>query len=98
MHITNDTIYRLSDDNAIIIVHLDEGNALFQKYYLKGNALYTDEYLYNVLGIAKGDVYNSELLENRLKLALDGRDISSLYLDDGYLAFDIQPTEIAIRK
>ncbi len=99
MHITNDTIYRLSDDNAIIIVHLDEGNVhYFRNITWKGNALYTDEYLYNVLGIARGDVYNSELLENRLKFSLDGRDISSLYLDDGYLAFDIQPTEIAIEN
>ena len=99
MHIINDTVYRLSDGNAIVIVKINEGNRhYFRNITWKGNALYTDEQLYTVLGISKGDLYNPELLENRLKFSLDGRDISSLYLDDGYLAFDVQPTEIAIQN
>lgn len=41
-------------------------------------------------------VFNSELLDSRLKFSLDGRDVSSLYMDDGYLFFNVEPTEIAV--
>jgi outer membrane protein insertion porin family len=41
-------------------------------------------------------VYNQELLEQRLRFSQDGRDISSLYMDDGYLFFNVEPTEVAI--
>jgi len=48
------------------------------------------------LGIAKGDVYDPDLLEKRLTFSMDGRDISSLYLDDGYLFFSVDPVEISV--
>ena len=97
MTIVHDTVYRQKDGNVMIEIKIDEGNRhYFRDIKWKGNSLYNDEYLYTVLGISKGDVYNPELLQNRLKFSLDGRDISSLYLDDGYLAFDVTPVEIAV--
>ena len=51
-----------------------------------------------MLGIGKGDLYNPELLENRLRFSQDGRDISSYYLDDGYLGFNVDPVEIAVEN
>lgn len=50
------------------------------------------------MGIGKGDIYNPELLENRLRFSQDGRDISSYYLDDGYLGFSVDPVEIAVEN
>ncbi|WP_169304790.1 outer membrane protein assembly factor BamA [Chloroherpeton thalassium] len=38
-------------------------------------------------GIQKGDVYNKRLLQERLNFSQEGDDISSLYLDRGYLSF-----------
>lgn len=99
MTIASDTTYRLRDGNVMIKVNIDEGNRFyFRDIKWKGNSLYTDDQLYTILGISKGDVYNPELLQNRLKFSLDGRDISSLYLDDGYLSFDVTPVEVAIFK
>lgn len=99
MTIVHDTVYRQKDGNVKIEIKIDEGNRhFFRDIKWKGNSLYTDEYLYTVLGISKGDLYNPELLQNRLKFSLDGRDISSLYLDDGYLAFEVTPVEIAIEN
>lgn len=99
MTIVKDTVYRTKEGAVKIDLGIDEGRRhYFRDIKWKGNLLYTDEYLYTVLGISKGDVYNPELLDNRLKFSLDGRDISSLYLDDGYLAFDVTPVEIAVEN
>ncbi len=48
------------------------------------------------LGIRKGEVFNEELLESRLRFSIDGRDITSTYMDDGYLFFNVEPTEISV--
>jgi outer membrane protein insertion porin family len=94
-----DTTYRNAKGQVVVKLDIDEGN----KHYIrnikwKGNSLYTEEYLAAILGVTRGDVYNPELLQNRLKFSLDGRDISSLYLDDGYLSFEVIPVEVAIEK
>lgn len=97
MVIVHDTLYRFFEGNILAKITINEG----RRHYIrnikwKGNSLYTDEYLSNILGITKGDVYNPELLETRLKFSMDGRDVSSLYLDDGYLGFEVNPVETAI--
>ncbi len=71
------------------------------KYYhrdikFKGNSIYNDETLGNILGIQKGDLYNNELLETRLRYSDDQRDVSTLYMDNGYLFFQVNPTEVSI--
>jgi outer membrane protein insertion porin family len=97
--IERDTMYRRAEDGKLeIAIILNEGN----KYYFnniswKGNSLYEDEVLSGVLGIKKGDVYNKELLDKRLQFSLDGRDVSSLYMDKGYLFFRVEPTEVAVK-
>ncbi|MBK8698943.1 MAG: BamA/TamA family outer membrane protein [Saprospiraceae bacterium] len=97
--IMSDSMYREKDGDLIIKLKIEEGNQFhFRNITWKGNSLYTAEQLNNVLGIGKGDVYNPELLENRLKFSQDGRDISSYYLDDGYLGFNVDPVEIAIEN
>ncbi len=97
MTIVHDTVYRLKNGNVMIDIKIDEGKRhYFRDIKWKGNSLYKEDYLNTVLGISKGDIYNPELLQNRLKFSLDGRDISSLYLDDGYLAFEVTPVEVAV--
>jgi outer membrane protein insertion porin family len=95
--ITEDSIWREKDGDLQIKMKIDEGNRYyFRNIAWKGNTLYTTDQLTQVLGIQKGDVYNQELLEQRLRFSQDGRDISSLYMDDGYLFFNVEPTEVAI--
>ena len=99
MSIVSDTTYKNKDGNIMVKLEIEEGNRhFFRNIKWKGNSLYSDDQLYAILGLSKGDVYNPELLQNRLKFSLDGRDISTLYLDDGYLAFDITPVEVAIER
>ncbi|MFZ2900854.1 MAG: outer membrane protein assembly factor BamA [Saprospiraceae bacterium] len=95
--ITGDSIWREEDGDLRINVYIDEGpRYYFRNITWKGNSIYTAETLTEVLGINKGDVYNQELLEKRLQFSEEGRDVSSLYMDNGYLFFNIDPIEVAI--
>jgi outer membrane protein insertion porin family len=95
-----DTIYKVANGNLNIDIKVREG----RKYYFgdiewKGNTKYSSEYLTTILGIKRGDVYNQELLESRLGRSINpegGSDVSSLYMDDGYLFFNIDPVETSI--
>jgi outer membrane protein insertion porin family len=76
-----------------IDMKIDEG----VKYYYRditwtGNYLYNSQYLGDRLGVKKGDVYNPEDLDKKIN-GIPGGDISSIYMDDGYLYFRIEPTE-----
>ena len=95
--IVRDSVYRNKDGYINIDITVDEGN----KYYFRninwvGNTKYSSEQLDAVLRIQKGDVYNQELLETNLTFNPNGMDVSSLYLDDGYLFFSAQPIEVKV--
>lgn len=95
--IVMDTVYRGGDGNLMVKIKLSEGNQYyFRNISWKGNSIYETETLQRVFGIEKGDVYNQELLQSRLSFSKDGRDVSSLYLDNGYLFFQADPTEVAV--
>jgi len=96
--ITSDSMWREEAGDLHIALHIDEGpRYYFGKITWKGNAIQSSETLSRVLGIHAGDVFNEELLHTRLTFSLDGRDVSSLYMDDGYLFFNVEPTEVAVR-
>lgn len=80
-----------------IIIRMEEG----RKYYFRnitwtGNYLYDSKYLSSILGIEKGEVYNTKEMEKRLNYNPNGADVSSLYMDDGYLFFHVEPVEILV--
>ncbi len=85
--------------NLNIDIKVKEG----RKYYFgnmvwKGNTKYADSILNLLLAIKKGDVYNIETLNKRLgkQLSAEGGDIGSLYMDDGYLFFRVEPIETSV--
>jgi len=95
--IVKDSLYRSFNGDLFMELTIDEGNQyFFRNINWKGNSKYDSEQLSAVLGIVKGDIYDPELLERRLSFSIDGRDVSSLYLDDGFLAFNIDPVEVAV--
>jgi outer membrane protein insertion porin family len=97
--IVRDSIWRNKKGEIMIQMNIEEGNRYyFRNIVWKGNTLYETKYLGQVLGINKGDVFNQELLNTRLSFSQDGRDISSLYLDNGYLFFRVDPVETAIEN
>ncbi len=97
--IVSDSIWRGKKGFINIHLTIDEGRRYyFRNISWKGNTIYETKYLNQVLGITKGEVYNQELLNTRLSFSQDGRDISSLYLDNGYLFFRVDPVETAIEN
>jgi outer membrane protein insertion porin family len=78
-----------------VYISVDEG----KRYYFRninwlGNTVYSTDYLRRVLGIKKGDIYNQKKLNQRLNE--DEDCVSNLYLDNGYLFFNMQPFETNI--
>lgn len=102
VQIVADTTYLASNGNLNIEMKLKEG----RKYYFgditwRGNTKYSDSLLTQLLGIKRGDVFDQEKLDNRLGSApsMDGsQDIGSLYMDDGYLFFKVEPMEKSIQN
>ena len=89
-----DTVFKVDDKNLRIDIVINEGEKyLFGDIDWIGNSKYRSSFLDTVLGIKNGDVFNKELLDQRLKGNGDGRDISSLYMDKGYLFFQVIPVE-----
>ena len=96
--IENDTTYN-DNGNLDVAIKVKEGH----RYYFgnitwKGNTKYSDSLLSLLLGIKKGDIYNAETLNKKLGKtpSAEGGDISSLYQDDGYLFFRVDPVETAV--
>ena len=97
--IVADTQYYNKQGNMDVAIKLNEGNQYyFGKMSWRGNTKYTDSLLTLLLGIHKGDIYNIATLNKKLgkQVSQEGGDISSLYMDDGYLFFRIEAVETAV--
>ena len=95
--ILSDTITNHDSRSIDINFKVFEG----RKYYFgditwAGNYIHSAATLNKILDINKGDVYNLELLEKRTSFNPKGADVSSLYMDDGYLFFRVEPVEVSI--
>jgi hypothetical protein len=57
----------------------------------QGNTFLTKAQLNEALGLKSGDPYSKEIVALRLTSQPDGHDITSRYMDNGYLFFNINP-------
>jgi outer membrane protein insertion porin family len=97
--IVTDSVWRNEEGRLMLSLNVFEGKRYyFRNISWKGNSIYEAKALDNILGIKSGDVYNGELLETRLRFSQDGRDVSSLYMDNGYLFFSVDPIEVAVSE
>ncbi|MFY0650626.1 MAG: BamA/TamA family outer membrane protein [Cyclobacteriaceae bacterium] len=95
--IVSDTSYRYDEKSVDIDFKVNPGI----KYYFRditwqGNYVYEDEDLGRILGIERGDVYDRELMDKKLQFNPNGVDVSSQYMDFGYLFSSITPVEVKI--
>lgn len=93
--LVSDSVVPVEDNRVDIYMTFNEG----KKYYFRdiiwvGNTIYSNDILSTALGIKRGDVYNSKLLNDRLFVDEDA--MSNLYLDNGYLFFNVDPVEINV--
>lgn len=97
VRISQDTVYQVDERHIAIDIDVDQG----EKYYFGnivwiGNTKFSSGLLDTVLGVKYGDIYNKPLLDQRLFMSQDGRDISSLYMDRGHLFFQVIPIETGV--
>jgi len=96
--IISDSVSKHDDKSIDIKIKLYEG----PKYYFgditwAGNAKYSTELLNRLLAIKKGEVFSEEKLNKKLSgPTATGEDISSLYLNDGYLTFQADPVQTKV--
>ena len=99
MRIKSDTFYKTPENKLVIEFEIQEG----QPYHYKsvsfyGNSKYSTEILQSILKIKAGDRFNSKALYSRVNGDPDGNDISSLYLNNGYLFANVIPVEVKVEK
>ncbi len=97
--IVRDSIYRSGPKTISLDIEIDEG----RRYYYGdikwvGNTKYSAQQLNDVLKIKRGDVYNQSELDANLNYNPNEIDISTLYLDDGYLFFSVTPVEVRVEN
>lgn len=99
VQITDDSVTWINEKRLKLSISIDEGKRYyFRNVKFEGNTKYTSEQLAKYLGISKGDVYDTDKLNQMLTMDPQGADISSLYLDDGYLFFNVQPLETSVTE
>ena len=97
--IVSDSIYDFDDKTINIELKIDEG----RQYFIRdinwvGNTKFSTYTLKNIVGLTKGDIYNPNIIEQRLYMDPNGKDVSSLYMDDGYLFFQVTPVEVYVEN
>jgi outer membrane protein insertion porin family len=97
--IIRDSISNFDESTVNVDIWVEEG----PKYYIRniswvGNTKYNADVLNHFLKLKKGDVYDQEALETALSYNQNGADIRSLYMDDGYLFFDVVPVETRVEN
>ncbi len=90
--IISDSVVNYDDNTVDVYITLEEG----KKYYINdiswvGNTVFPTDFLNDVLGISKGDVYNQKLLSKRM--TDDDDAVANLYMNRGYLFYDLVPIE-----
>ncbi len=95
--LTYDSISPYDEKTINIYIGIEEGHKFyFRNISWLGNTMYTSEQLSHVLGIKKGDVYNSKVLDE--KLLYDPVGVMALYQDNGYLFSNVQPVEVLVEN
>jgi outer membrane protein insertion porin family len=96
--LVSDTVWKNDSETVNVKIKVYEGpKYYFGKIKWSGNAKYSDELLNRILRIKKGDVFSEETLNKRLSGGGQASDdVSSLYLNDGYLTYNSDPVQTKI--
>jgi outer membrane protein insertion porin family len=96
--ILSDTLIYYNDNKDLAInINVYEGPQYKVRNIIwEGNTVYPDVVLTNRLDFNKGDVYDYKKFQSNLRGNEKQTDVSALYLDNGYLTFNLEPEEIRV--
>lgn len=95
--IVADSVTRHDEKTVDVYLRVEEGN----RYYIRnisivGNTVEPTDKLLALLQMKPGDVYNQKKLDKRINTDEDG--IGTLYMDQGYLFFSMEPVEVNVEN
>jgi len=98
--IVSDTVTKHDAETVDVHIKIHEGpKYYFGKITWSGNAKYSTEFLNRVLKIKQGDVFSEDNLTKRLSGPTpNSDDVSSLYLNDGYLTYNTEAVQTNIHN
>ncbi len=90
--IVADSVVQFNENRVDVYITVEEG----QQYFIKdiawvGNTVYPSDVLDNFLGMSPGDVYDQKMMNKRLME--DDDAVANLYMDRGYLFYNLVPIE-----
>jgi outer membrane protein insertion porin family len=94
----SDSVYKTGENTVGVKIKLFEGH----KYYFgnikwSGNAKYPEAVLNKIFKIKKGEIFSEDELNKRLTGPTpNDDDVSSFYLNDGYLTYQADPVQTKI--
>lgn len=95
--VLSDSVAFVEDSDKLLnlYISMEEGD----KYYFGdvtwvGNTKFPSELLNHQLGIKKGDIFDQSILDERLFIDEDA--VNAIYLDNGYLFFQLTPVEVSV--
>lgn len=97
--ISSDSTWYSPDKKKVsILINVREGPQYrVRSITWDGATVYKTEVLTERLGFHSGDVFDQERFDQNLRNSPDQTDVASLYLDNGYLMFSLEPEFIRIR-
>jgi outer membrane protein insertion porin family len=90
--ISDSTWYSADKKKISVLLNIHEGEQYkIRNITWEGSTVYKPEALTERLQFYPGDVYNEERFEQNLRSNPDQTDVASLFLDNGYLQFRLDP-------
>ena len=97
--IASEEVQKVDDKNVIVKVKIEEG----KPYYLgnvtfSGNSIFTSEQLQRIFSYKTGDRYDAVGINKKISGSEKDDDISTLYMDRGYLFARAIPVEKSVKN
>lgn len=98
--VTRDSLYYYNDNKDLdITLFVYEGPQYkIRNIIWEGNTVYPDQVLTQRLEFKKGDIYDYQQFQKNLRGNEQQSDVSALYLDNGYLTFNLDPEEVRVAE
>jgi outer membrane protein insertion porin family len=92
--VISDTSYAIDNELVNVEITVEEGRKFyFGDITFVGNTKYDTPLLSSILKINRGDIYDSQHLNERVSFDPNGNDVASIYLNNGYLFSQVVPIE-----
>lgn len=92
-------IEKIDDKNLVLKIKINEGNPYFLgDVTFSGNSIYTSEQLQRIFSYKTGDRYDAIGINKKISGSEKDDDISTLYMDRGYLFARAIPVEKSVKN